>query len=416
MLRRVGAVVNEDWVVGGDFNAMLNKAEKEGGRRITQALLKDFRDIIDDLALVDIKPDKGWFTWVNNREGNRLIKERLDRFLTSVSTVEKFPFIASSVIRQAQSDHDAILLDLHGRKLMDYPWDSRLRFRYEECWASEKDVKKIINEGWGQEESNYENKLDTIRGYLGSWQKQKYWRTNEEISTLENKINKIIDSTSRDDSVRLLKEYRRRLNFLYEKVERYWAQRSRVQWLNKDICEAARNYFSNLFRSNGNDITQWDLSFLGKCVTKENNDWLLREYNEEDIKNAIKQMDPRKGPGIDGFSGNFFKHHWDIVGADTIRFYLNILNGQGDIASLNETIIILIPKNRYPSDFTNFRPISLCSAFVSGRMIHDNILIAHELLHYHQNTRYNSNKGCVIKLDMSKGYDRVEWNFLEEVM
>ncbi|KAG8491126.1 hypothetical protein CXB51_014280 [Gossypium anomalum] len=31
MLQRVGAAVNEEWVVGGDFNAMLNNAEKEGG-------------------------------------------------------------------------------------------------------------------------------------------------------------------------------------------------------------------------------------------------------------------------------------------------------------------------------------------------------------------------------------------------
>ncbi|KAA3477680.1 reverse transcriptase [Gossypium australe] len=82
-----------------------------------------------------------------------------------------------------------------------------------------------------------------------------------------------------------------------------------------------------------------------------------------------------------------------------------------------------------PCDFTNFRPINLCryiykiiakvlanSAFVPGRMIHDNIFITHELLHYHQNTRYNFNKGCVVKLDMSKAYDLVEWSFIEEVM
>ncbi|MBA0575725.1 hypothetical protein Golob_024103 [Gossypium lobatum] len=33
ILRRVGGVVREDWVVGGDFNAILNDAEKDGGRR-----------------------------------------------------------------------------------------------------------------------------------------------------------------------------------------------------------------------------------------------------------------------------------------------------------------------------------------------------------------------------------------------
>ncbi|KAK5802755.1 hypothetical protein PVK06_030374 [Gossypium arboreum] len=49
-------------------------------------------------------------------------------------------------------------------------------------------------------------------------------------------------------------------------------------------------------------------------------------------------------------------------------------------------------------------------------MIHDNILIAHELLHYLQSSKNGPNKGLVVKLDMSKAYDRVEWNFIEKVM
>ncbi|KAA3453909.1 reverse transcriptase [Gossypium australe] len=49
-------------------------------------------------------------------------------------------------------------------------------------------------------------------------------------------------------------------------------------------------------------------------------------------------------------------------------------------------------------------------------MIHDNILIAHELLHYLQSSKNEPNKGFVVKLDMSKAYDRVEWNFIETIM
>ncbi|KAK5803618.1 hypothetical protein PVK06_031266 [Gossypium arboreum] len=56
------------------------------------------------------------------------------------------------------------------------------------------------------------------------------------------------------------------------------------------------------------------------------------------------------------------------------------------------------------------------SAFVPGRMIHDNILITHELVHYLQSATNNPNKGLVIKLDMSKEYDRVEWKFIVAVM
>ncbi|KAK5785385.1 hypothetical protein PVK06_039967 [Gossypium arboreum] len=49
-------------------------------------------------------------------------------------------------------------------------------------------------------------------------------------------------------------------------------------------------------------------------------------------------------------------------------------------------------------------------------MIHDNILVAHELVHYLQSTKNGPNKGFVIKLDMSKAYDQVEWQFIEEVL
>ncbi|PPR90579.1 hypothetical protein GOBAR_AA30105 [Gossypium barbadense] len=69
ILRRVGESVREEWIVGGDFNAILNDAEKEGGRRGVRAQMNEFKEVMDELALVDIKPDSGWFTWVNNRSG-----------------------------------------------------------------------------------------------------------------------------------------------------------------------------------------------------------------------------------------------------------------------------------------------------------------------------------------------------------
>lgn len=49
-------------------------------------------------------------------------------------------------------------------------------------------------------------------------------------------------------------------------------------------------------------------------------------------------------------------------------------------------------------------------------MIHDNIIIAHELMHYLQSLKNDPNKCFVVKLDMSKAYDLVEWNFLKKVM
>lgn len=43
--------------------------------------------------------DKGWFTWVNNRDGNRIVKERLNRFLMSANAFDEFSFIVTNVLR-----------------------------------------------------------------------------------------------------------------------------------------------------------------------------------------------------------------------------------------------------------------------------------------------------------------------------
>jgi hypothetical protein len=56
------------------------------------------------------------------------------------------------------------------------------------------------------------------------------------------------------------------------------------------------------------------------------------------------------------------------------------------------------------------------SAFLPGRLITDNAIVAFEALHS-MNTRVKWRKGYMaLKLDMSKAYDRVKWDFLELLM
>jgi hypothetical protein len=51
------------------------------------------------------------------------------------------------------------------------------------------------------------------------------------------------------------------------------------------------------------------------------------------------------------------------------------------------------------------------SAFIHGRLITDNTIIAADIFYFlHHTTRKNGFVG--IKTDMAKAYDRVEWNFL----
>ena len=110
---------------------------------------------------------------------------------------------------------------------------------------------------------------------------------------------------------------------------------------------------------------------------------------------------------------------------------------------MNDTYICLIPKVKSPQKVTEFRPISLCnvvyrliskilanrlkrvldavidelqSAFVPGRLITNNVLVAFETMHCIDQRKKGKKALMAIKLDMSKAYDKVEWVYLETMM
>lgn len=58
----------------------------------------------------------------------------------------------------------------------------------------------------------------------------------------------------------------------------------------------------------------------------------------------------------------------------------------------------------------------LQSAFVPGRLISDNTLVATEIAHFMHRIRRQNDGFFSLKLDISKAYDRLEWGFLEAIL
>ena len=54
------------------------------------------------------------------------------------------------------------------------------------------------------------------------------------------------------------------------------------------------------------------------------------------------------------------------------------------------------------------------AGFIPGRKISDNMLLVHELVK--ADTRKHISPRSMVKIDLQKAYDSVEWAFLEQVM
>ncbi|PKI50218.1 hypothetical protein CRG98_029401 [Punica granatum] len=110
--------------------------------------------------------------------------------------------------------------------------------------------------------------------------------------------------------------------------------------------------------------------------------------------------------------------------------------------SVNDTFIFLIPKTKSPETITQYRSISLCntiykiiskilvrrlrphlsdlissfqSSFIPGRRASDNVIILREVIH-----SFRKRKGrmgnFIVKLDLEKAFDRLEWCFICKVL
>lgn len=279
-------------------------------------------------------------------------------------------------------------------------------------------------------------------------------------------------------SVQCYQEASKEYAKLLQQEESFWKQRAKQYWLQggdcnskffhayasnrkkknqitqlKDDCGQWRNwenglgnliesFYGNLFTSNTVEMTEV-IDSIEEKISPAQNQMLTEEFTREEVKEAIFAMHPDKSPGPDGMNPAFFQHFWSIIGNDVTQACLNILSSQIIPSRLNDTIVVLIPKKKHPETMNDLRPISLCnvmmkiitkmlanrlkillpevisetqSAFIPGRLITDNVIASFEINHWmHRKTQ--GKVGCsALKIDMSKAYDRVEWNFVMGVM
>jgi len=110
------------------------------------------------------------------------------------------------------------------------------------------------------------------------------------------------------------------------------------------------------------------------------------------------------------------------------------------LPSLNSTFLALIPKGDESNTPDKYRPIALCNViykliskvfasrlkpllpllispeqtgYVEGRQIMDGIILSNEVIH---SLKLLKNLGMILKLDLSKAFDKLSWNYIHQML
>lgn len=108
----------------------------------------------------------------------------------------------------------------------------------------------------------------------------------------------------------------------------------------------------------------FDLSNLVPVFSGEDIDNLAAPFQGSEIDRVIKMMPTNKALGPDGFNGVFIKKCWPIIKGDIYNLFLDVYNNKVNLAPINSSFIVLVPKISCLVTVSDFRRISLLNCYV----------------------------------------------------
>ncbi|VFQ78803.1 unnamed protein product [Cuscuta campestris] len=165
------------------------------------------------------------------------------------------------------------------------------------------------------------------------------------------------------------------------------------------IVEEFIGYYNQIF---GNTVpttpVDWNVFKEGPLIQHQDAIDLVRNVDRTEVKEALFSIGYDKALGPDGYTAAFFKKKWDIVGDTVFEAVSEFFLSGRLLKQINHALVVLIPK----------------AASIKGRSIVDNILLVQHLVRGY--ARKRSPPCCMLKLDISKAYDKISWDFLRKTL
>ncbi|GKC52787.1 ABC transporter B family member 15-like protein [Tanacetum coccineum] len=339
--------------------------------------MSDFREYVADIEVEDIALTGLNFTW-NKRPGKigGLLK-KLDRVLGNAHFFSTFPNSYATFLPFLKSDRTPVVLiipEIHKAKTNPFKFCNYL--------AEKEGFYPIVKDVWKQKIEGYfmfslVSKLKLLKKAL---RKLNFEQGNlfENVKCLRVMLGNIQTDMAvnphnndlREAELKCLKVY----NSALKDEELFLKQKSKVEWL----CECDRNSkhaWKTVYGNNiGEQLVDHFKNVLGRIVhvspisnpvslferklSCSKADYMVRSVSDEEIRVAMFDIDGNKAPGPDGFSSQFFKASWDIVGQDVCKAIKEFFHNGKLLNEVNSTIILLVPKTVTPRKVDDYRPIA----------------------------------------------------------
>ncbi|KAL9974209.1 hypothetical protein ACROYT_G011222 [Oculina patagonica] len=213
----------------------------------------------------------------------------------------------------------------------------------------------------------------------------------------------------------------------------------------KQILDQIEAYFRDLYTSaktfSHDEYNEFTQHLQIPKLSDEDRDSLEGPLSYEECKNVLESFQNDKSPGEDGFTVEFYKFFYDLLGENLLACLNEAYEVNELTISQRRGIITLLPKEDGSLlDLHNWRPITLLNVdfkiaakaiakrlekflpnlihpdqtgFVKGRYIGENIRLISDVLDY---TKEKKIPGILLALDFRKAFDSLEWPFILRIL
>ncbi|XP_026419800.1 uncharacterized protein LOC113315756 [Papaver somniferum] len=438
-LLEMSSYVNIPWVLIGDLNFTMHDSETHSSVNRPHNT-RHVRNFVLQLGLVDLVYSGSDTTWSYHRQGDEHVSVRLDRALVNNLWINNYTATYLEHLVPIASDHSPIILNTISTFNQQSP------FKLYKCWFQIPSCSTTINQIWnhhflGSPLYQFSSKLKYIKTELQQWKKLHFGNIEANLHQIQTQLQLCYDNNLPATHPRT--QYLTNSLQTWLSIQReYFMQQASDKFLEADMSTSYFHSMANFSkrRSHIHDIqgplVVYTLHFRFKYQD------LIRLPDADEIKEVVFNIRPWASPGNDGFQAAFYQKCWDTVGSEVISMVQYLFTNKHMLRAMNHTYQVQIPKIHHPQTPSDYRPISICNvsykiiskiianrlkpflskiisptqtAYVAGRHIQDNVIIAHELLHT-MKTKKIKHALVGMKLDMSKAFDRVEWTFLLDIL